>query len=166
MKTYGVNWFLVWMGLLILFCPIYLWAENVLLLPWPHFVARSQPPILVQALGQSICWSIFYYYIYGKTLADPKAVERVRQSFQRSAAARYRRHRWVLTWAVIFALTGITSAISRLIFGLPSWLQVVGYSLFVPCSCLAAVWLIDEAAKRGQLAQLMKDVQDGSRTSD
>ena len=155
MKAYGVNWFLVWVGLLVLFCPIYLWAENVLLLPWPHIAVHSQPPLLAQALGQSICWTGFYYFVLGKTLSDPKATERLRQSLQRSRAARHRRYRWLLAWVVVFALVGITSTLSRSIFGHPSWLHVAAYSLLVPCSCLASVWLIDTAAKKGQLAQLI-----------
>ena len=157
MKTYGVNWFLVWVGLLILFCPIYLWAENVLLLPWPHLAAHSQPPILAQALGQSLCWTFIHYYIYGKTLADPNAIERVRKSLRRSKAAQHRRYRWLLAWVVVFAVVGITSSLSRLIFGHPAWLCVVGYSLLVPCGCLAALWLIDTATKKGQLVQLLKE---------
>ena len=152
MKTYGVNWFLVWVGLLVLFCPIYLWAENVLLLPWPHVVAHSQPPILMQALGQSIGWFVFYHYIYGKTLAGPKAVERARQSLQRRKGRRGLRYRWPIMWATMFAIFGTASTVCRLIFDSPAWLHVAGYSLLVPCSCLGAMWLIDVAAKRGQLA--------------
>lgn len=165
MKTYGVNRFLVWVGLLILFCPVYLWAENVLLLPWPH-MAPLMPPAMAQAFGLASCWTFLYYFIYGKILADPRAVERARQSLQQSKSHSHSRYRWPIMWVTIFAVVGTASMVSRLIFGSPSWLHVAGYSLLLPCSCLAAMRLIDMAARKGQLAQLLASGQGGSRPSE
>ena len=165
MKTYGVNWFLVWVGMLALFLPITFWVQELTqynLGDLSHPRSAAWVSTLFRALSFSLTWTCLYYYLHGKTLSDPKAVERARQSLQRSASARTRRYRWPIMLAVV----GIASTTCRLIFGWPSWLHVAGYSLLVPCGCLAATWLIDEAAKNGQLAQLMKNVQDGSRTSD
>lgn len=158
MKTYGVNWFLVWVGLLALFCPVSVWTEQVLLLSLWH-TTHLHTPVLAQAFGLACCWTFLYYSIYGKILADPKAVERARQSFQRGEAARHRRHRchrWPIMWATLFAVVGTTLTICRLIFERPSWSHVAGYSLFLPCSCLAAMWLMDIAAEKGQMAQLLR----------
>ncbi len=152
MKTYGVNWFLVWISWLIFMGPLFAWVGLFLFSHW-HSPSNSREFALAQALGQSFCWTVFCYFIYEKTLADPKAIERVRQSLRRSKAARRRRYRRPLTWAVVFALVGTTSTISRLIFDRPSWLHVMAYSLFVPCSCLACFWLMDKATEKGQLAQ-------------
>lgn len=156
MKTYGVNWFLVWIGLLILFCPIYLWAENVLLLPWPHVVAHLQPPLLAQALGQSLCWTWIYYYVYGKALADPKVTERARQNYKRIVAARHRRFHWPVTWVTVIAIVAALSVTCKLIFGGASWLHVIGYSLLMPSSCFVGFWLVDKAADKGPLIQLLR----------
>ena len=47
MKTYGVNRFLVWVGLLILFCPVYLWAEAFLLQTQsPYDLFAGAPPLV------------------------------------------------------------------------------------------------------------------------
>ncbi len=155
MKTYGVNWFLVWFGLLVFMGPLSAWLDLFLFSHWPS-PPNSHELAFLQGFGQPFIWTFLFYMGYEITLSDPKAVERVRQSFQRNEFARRRRYRWPLALAVVFALVGITSTISRLIFDRPSWLYVVGYSLLVPCSCLAAIWLIDTATKKGELAQLLK----------
>jgi hypothetical protein len=156
MKSYGVNWFLVWISWLIFLGPLFAWVDLFLFSHW-HSLHESHELAVAQAFGQPFCWTFFFYFIYEKTLSDPKAIERVRQSLQRSKAARHRRYRWLLTWAVVFALVGIASTIIRLIFGKPSWLYVVIYSLLVPCSCLACFWMIDKATRKGQLEQILKE---------
>jgi hypothetical protein len=156
MKTYGVNWFLVWMSWLIFMGPLFAWAGLFLFSHW-HSLPNSREFALAQALGQSFCWTIFYYFIYEKTLSDPKAVERVRQSLQKSEGARRRRYRWLITWVVVFAVVAVLSVTCKVIFNQPSWLYVVGYSLLVPCSCLACFWLMDKATEKGQLAQRLKE---------
>jgi hypothetical protein len=47
--------------------------------------------------------------------------------------------------------------VCKAIFGWPSWLHVVGYSLLLPCSFLVCCWLINKAAEKGQLAQRLKE---------
>ena len=155
MKTYGVNWFLVWMGLLVFMIPLYAWLDLFLFSHW-HSPSDSHALAMSQGFGQPLCWTFLFYYIHGKTLSDPKAIERLRQSLQRSKGRRGRRYRWPIMWVTLFAVVGTASTVCRLIFGSPSWLHVAGYSLLLPCSSLAAMWLIDTAARKGQLAQLLK----------
>lgn len=162
MKTYGVNWFLVWLGFLVFSCPLYAWIDLFLFSPW-HSPPDSHEMALAQAFCQPFCWTLVFYAGYGKTLTDPKALERIRQSLQRSRAARHRRYRWLIVWAIVFVLVGITSTISRLIFAGPSWLHVVGYSLLVPSSCLVCFWLMDKATEKGQLAQRLKADEEEAR---
>jgi len=155
MKTYGVNWFLVWFGFLLFMGPLSAWLGLFLFSPW-HLTPNSHEITFVQGFCQPFCWTGFLYFTYDKTLSDPKAIERLRHRIQQNRAARYRRYRWLITWVVVFAVVAILSVTCKVIFNQPSWLSVVSYSFLLPCSCLADRWLIDEVTRKGQLAQLLK----------
>ena len=155
MKSYGVNWFLVWLGLLVFLGPLFVWVDLFLFSHW-HSPPDSHEMAVAQAFCQPFCWTFLYYLTYERTLSDPQAFDRLRQHLQRGKNAR-RRHRWPVAWATAFVLIGTTSTISRLIFDRPSWLYMVAYSLLVPCGCLVCFWLLNKATEKGQLAQRLKE---------
>ena len=155
MKTYGVNWFLVWVAQLVFMGPLCAWLDLFLFSHW-HSAPATHEVAVSQAFGQPICWTFLFYTGYVKNLSDPKAVERLRQSHQRGNAAWRRRYRWPIMLATVFAVIGTASTVCRLIFGQPSWLHILDYSLLLPCSCLVSLWLIEKATEKGEMAQLLK----------
>ncbi len=155
MKSYGVNWFLVWVGFMGLFCPLYVWLDAILFFHW-NSAAHYRTPAAAQAFCLACVWTFLYYLIYSGALADPAKLERLRQSLQKSQAARRRRYRWLITWAAIFAVIAVISLICKEVFHQPSWQYLVGYSLILPSTSLFSVWLLDKSAEKGQLAQMLK----------
>ena len=54
MKTYGVNWFLVWVGLLVFMAPLYAWLDLFLFSHW-----HSPPDSRGSAVAQAFCLTFF-----------------------------------------------------------------------------------------------------------
>ena len=153
MKTYGVNGFLVWVGLLVFMVPLYAWLDLFLFSHW-HSPPDPRGSAVAQAFGLTFFWIFLFYKGYGNTLSDPKAVERLRQKLQRGKSTR--RYRWPIMWTTALAVVGTVSTVCRLIFGQPSWLHIIGYSLLLPCTCLISLWLIEKATEKGEMAHFIK----------
>lgn len=163
MKTYGVNWFLVWIALLAYCFPVCVWLRELIYFHSDrsiHSHSAAWVTVAMQTFFMSSALIFACYFDYSRTLADPKAVERRRQSQQRSQEF-WNRYRWPIWWAIVFAIVAAISVGCKAIFGWPSWLHVVGYGLLLPCICLASFWLMGKAAKKGQLAQLLKHSKEG-----
>ena len=112
----------------------------------------------VQAFAQACGFTFFYYYAYSKTIDDPKAVEKLRQDRAKKQMTQKRRYRWWFAWGILFAAFLSASLISKLAFHHFSWLHLCVYSLVLPCTFLGGFWIINRCAEKGQLEQLLKNV--------
>ncbi len=158
MKTYGVNWFLVWVALLVYCLPVCGWLRELIYFHSDHSIhshSAAWVTVSMQALFMSSALTFAWHFTYGRALADAKTVERRRQTLQRSQAF-WNRYRWPIWWTIVLAVVASFTLTCKVVFGWPSWLHVVGYSLLLPCTCLASFWLLDKSASKGQLAQLLK----------
>jgi hypothetical protein len=155
MKSYGVNWFFVWVGLLVFMGPLYAWTAEVL----PIFTSYTHHSISLafsQAFAMACGFTYIYYFAYSNTIADPAKLEALRQKLEKSKSHRNRPFRWLLSWVGVFAVVVSISVICRLVFHQLSWLHLVVYSFMLPCTSLFCLWLRDRATKRGRLEQLLK----------
>ena len=156
MRSYGVNWFLVWLGLLLMFWPLYAWLKE--LIPFFDSSSHSATPTYGQAFAQAFGFTFVYYFGYSTTIAHPKALEKLRQDRAKKQNAPKRRQRWWFAWGILFAIILSASLISQLVFHHFSWLHLCIYSLLLPCSSLGCLWLTNKAVEKGQLERLLKNV--------
>jgi hypothetical protein len=114
MKSYGVNWFLVWLGFLVLFLPVCAWLRELIYFHSDHSIhshSAAWITVVMQAFFMSFGWTYIRYSYYFETLANLRAVERRRQGQQRSQTF-WNRYRWPVTWAVVFAIVAAISVVT------------------------------------------------------
>jgi len=137
MKTYGVNWFLVWVGQMVWMCSTGAWLRELI---YPHPGPATWVMVLTQASFMS---ALFTNFRYSDSSSRPK----------RGAT---RRLRWLIICATVSAIVAATSVAVKTILDRPSWLHVIGYSLLLPCCFAASGWLTNKVTNEWQKGRLLE----------
>jgi hypothetical protein len=161
MKSYGVNWWLVWVGLLVFMWPFAGWWDEVMPLHSPH-PAGLRGHAFAIACSLASGWTCLYWYGCQKTLGTPEALEKLR-----AARRRRRERKWyspLIFWALVLAVVLGGSLISRAWVGRPAWSQVLLYTLLVPTAMQFGLWLQNRAYEKGDLARRLAEWDGGAET--